>query len=128
MPSIRKVLGVTFSLGLSVGVGVMAIVIAIVGPFQPPQLSVGTAMVASLLVALVLLRRKPNLDTRPLWRFGFLVFILFVAGNALTPRGINAPDGGSPVLIALLWVIAAAIAYLLTIAGGYIWIKNRVLG
>lgn len=128
MPSIREVLGVTFVLGLSVGTGVMAIVIAIVGPFQLPHLSVGAGMVASLLVALVLLRRDPNLDTRPLWRFSVLVFVLFVAGIALTSRGINGPDGGSPVLIAFIWVIATVIAYLLTIAGGSTWVKERVLG
>ena len=125
MVSITQVGEAGFALTLSVGVGVLSLGIALGQGY-------GVASVASIGisvgVAYFLSQRYPSVETDRLWKFGGLVLVLFVIGNAITPNGIYAPSGTvSLSVVGSLWFFSLTLAYLVVAGGVFLSLKQRLI-
>ncbi len=129
MASGRRLLSIWFAFHLSVGIGLMGVTNALLRGTEVSQgipLVIGAA--GALMAAYVLLRRFPELKSGVVWRCGFLTTVLFIFGNVVTPNGIYSPTGeSSPLTIGLLWLVAMAVAYGVSVRGGYAWLLNRLV-
>ena len=125
MVSITQVGEAGFALTLSVGVGVLSLGIALGQGYGVASVgSIGT----SVGVAYFLSQRYPTVETGRLWKFGGLVLVLFVIGNAVTPNGIYAPSWTvSPLVVGSLWVFSLTLAYLVVAGGALSSLKQRLL-
>ncbi|AAG20765.1 Vng6448h (plasmid) [Halobacterium salinarum NRC-1] len=106
-----QVIRVACILSVSVGVGLLAISISLgltAGTAPPVLVGFG----GSVCTAYLLLRKHPNIETGPLWRFSGLVFVLFILGNAVSTEGIYAPQSEqSPLAIGGVWALSLLICY-----------------
>lgn len=128
MVSARRVFSLWNDLIPPVWIGVYSLARAVA--HSTSSLFLETALISagsSLLLAYLLLRRYPNLQTRRVWGFNGVVIGVFIAGNAVVSNGIYAPEGaGSPSIIGTLWIVSLAVAYGVMYAGGYSWVKHQI--
>ncbi|WP_332898153.1 hypothetical protein [Haladaptatus sp. CMSO5] len=128
MVSARRLISLWTDLILTVWVGLLSISRAVIDSQQSivPVIMLVTAG-SSLLLAYLLLRRYPNIQSRQLWGFNAVMIVFFVAVNAVVSNGIYAPQGdGSPLVIGALWIMSLAVAYGVVYAGGYSWAKHQL--
>ncbi|WP_115862852.1 hypothetical protein [Halorussus litoreus] len=77
-------------------------------------LVVGTAM--SALVAVAVLAHAPNVESRLVWKFGGLTFLVSAGVHLLTGTGANAGDA-SPIVVVAAWAVSV-------IVGGTVVFRN----
>jgi predicted permease len=128
MASARRIFSLWNDLIPSVWIGVYSLARAVVQ--SPNSLFLETALISagsSLLLAYLLLRRYPDIQSRRVWGFNGIVIAVFVAGNVVVSNGIYASQGdGSPLVIGALWIVSLTIAYGVVYAGGYSWAKRQL--
>jgi hypothetical protein len=107
-----RFVGLWFSFGLAVGVGLSAILdVALIN--EPFGWTLYAGNLAALAVAFLVYRRFPDLRTGTVWRFAATTFLVFAALATLNGT-LDARTNGAlhPVLVAVLtWVAALAIGY-----------------
>lgn len=105
----KRVLGRGVALITPIGCGVLALVVSLGYSYSLAML---LSLGGSFTIAGISHRLYPTMNRGLLWRFGGLVFVIFVVGNALTPNGIFAAVGtAEPHIVGGIWIISLLTAY-----------------